>query len=112
MYQLSFCIPETHLEKVKSALFEVGAGHVNDYDQCSWQVRGEGQFRPLAGSQPFVGETGQLQKIVEYKVEMVCSALLVKDVILTLLRVHPYEQPAYAVYKILTLDDFLPDVPR
>lgn len=106
MYLLSFYVPETHLETLKAALFAAGAGHFNGYDQCAWQVCGEGQFRPLAGSQPFSGEIGQLQKLVEYKVEMVCSEMVVKEVILTLLRVHPYEQPAYAVCKILTLDDF------
>ncbi len=112
MYQFSFYVPETHLEQVKTALFAAGAGHLNGYDQCCWQMRGEGQFRALAGSQPFVGQIGQLQKLPEYKVEMVCSELLVKEVILTLLRVHPYEQPAYAVCKILTLDDFLSNLPR
>lgn len=112
MYQLCFYVPETHLEAVKTALFAAGAGQFNDYGQCSWQVRGEGQFRPLAGSQPFLGETGRTEKVVEYKVEMVCSELLVKEVILTLLRVHPYEQPAYSVCKILTLEDFLSNLPR
>lgn len=112
MYQLSFYVPETHLEEVKTALFAAGAGQFNAYDQCCWQVRGEGQFRPLAGSQPFLGETGHTEKVAEYKVEMVCSELRVKDIILTLLRVHPYEQPAYSVSKILTLDDFLSNHPR
>lgn len=109
MYLFSFYVPQTHLEQVKAALFAAGAGHFNGYDYCAWQVRGEGQFRPLAGSQPFSGEVGQLQNISEYKVEMVCSELVVKEVIMTLLRNHPYEQPAYAVCKILTLEDFSAD---
>jgi hypothetical protein len=112
MYQLSFYVPETHLETVKAALFIAGAGQFNGYDQCCWQVRGEGQFRPLAGSQPFLGETGQLEKVVEYRVEMFCSERVVKEAVLTLLHTHPYEQPAYSICKILTLEDFLPDVPR
>ena len=106
MYKLSFYVPETHLEPVKAALFAVGAGFFANYDQCAWQVRGEGQFRPLSDSQPFLGSIGQLEKVVEYQVEMICSELIVKEAILTLLRTHPYQQPAYAVYKVLTLADF------
>jgi hypothetical protein len=42
---------------VKSALFAIGAGQFNHYDQCCWQVLGESQFRPLANSQAFIGES-------------------------------------------------------
>ena len=66
---------------------------------------GEGQFRPLAGSRPYSGKAGQLEKVDEYKVEMICIAAAIKDVVQTLLEVHPYEQPAYEVYKVLTVED-------
>jgi hypothetical protein len=105
MYKLSFYIPETHLEAVKSALFAKGAGHYKAYDQCCWQVRGEGQFRPLANSQPFLGQVNQLEKVVEYKLEMLCADAAIKDVVQTLLSVHPYEEPAYDIYKILMVED-------
>ena len=105
MYKLSFYVPKAHLEPVKSALFAKGAGHYKAYDQCCWQVCGEGQFRPLMNSQPTLGQINQLKKVVEYKVEMICTAAVIKDVVQTLLGVHPYEEPAYAVYKILTVED-------
>lgn len=105
MYKLSFYVPEAHLEPVKSALFAKGAGHYKAYDQCCWQVRGEGQFRPLMNSQPTFGQINQLKKVIEYKVEMICTATEIKDVVQTLLGIHPYEEPAYAVYKILTVED-------
>jgi len=105
MYKLSFYVPKSHLEPVKNALFAKGAGHYKAYDQCCWQVAGEGQFRPLANSQPFCGAIGQLEKLVEYKVEMICNDALIKEVVQTLLNVHPYQEPAYDVYKIMTLED-------
>ena len=105
MYKLSFYVPESHLEAVKDALFAKGAGHYSAYDQCCWQVWGEGQFRPLADSQPFFGKTRQLEKVDEYKVEMICIDEAIKEVVQTLLNIHPYEEPAYEVYKILTLED-------
>lgn len=104
MYKLSFFVPETHVEELKAALFEQGAGKIGEYDRCAWQVLGTGQFRPLSGSQPFLGEKNKLTKIAEYKVEMVCEDLLIKRVIKTLLQVHPYQLPAYEVYPILALD--------
>lgn len=105
MYKLNFYVPESHLEAVKNALFENGAGRYQAYDQCCWQVRGEGQFRPLESSQPYLGKLDQLESVVEYKVEMICLDAVIKQVVQTLLRVHPYEEPAYAICKILTLED-------
>ena len=105
MYKLSFYVPESHLETVKNALFAEGAGHYNAYDQCCWQVHGEGQFRPLANSRPYSGKTRELEKVAEYKVEMICVDAAIEHVVETLLSVHPYEEPAYEIYKILTIAD-------
>ena len=105
MYKLSFYVPESHLEPVKNALFAKGAGHYSAYDQCCWQVPGEGQFRPLAGSRPYLGKVGQLEKVNEYKVEMICIDAVIKEVVQTLLNIHPYEEPAYEIYRILALED-------
>lgn len=105
MYKLNFYVPESHLEPLKSALFAKGAGHYKAYDQCCWQVRGEGQFRPLPDSRPYYGKTGRLENVAEYKVEMICKAAVIKEVVQTLLSIHPYEEPAYEIYKILTVED-------
>ncbi len=105
MYKLSFYVPETHLEPVKNALFAKGAGHYNAYDQCCWQVQGLGQFRPLTNSHPFLGQINQLEQVVEYKVEIICADAVIKDVVQTLLVTHPYEEPAYEIYKLLMVDD-------
>ncbi len=107
MYKLIFYVPASHLEQVKHALFEKGAGRFRNYDQCCWQVMGEGQFRPLQGSRPFLGETDILKETAEYKVEMICADHLIKAVLQTLLDTHPYEEPAYEIYKILTAEELL-----
>ena len=104
MYQLIFYVPVSHLEQVKSALFAAGAGRHNDYDQCSWQTLGQGQFRPLPNSSPYLGQIGQLETLQEYKVEMICSENCIKNAVNALLTTHPYQHPAYAVYKMLTAD--------
>ena len=100
MYKLSVYIPESHLQQVKAALFAVGAGKIGDYDCCCWQSKGEGQFRPLQGSNPAIGQQLQLETVVEYKVEMVCEDHLTGDVLKNLRMAHPYEEPAFDFVKI------------
>ena len=104
MYSLIFYVPESHAEEVKSALFIKGAGRYDNYDCCSWQVKGEGQYRPLEGSNPFKGETDKIEKAPEFKVEMIVKDELIKDVLEELIRVHPYEEVAYFVHKVSTLE--------
>ena len=101
MLKLVVYIPETHLEAVKAALFAAGAGAYKNYDCCCWQVRGEGQFRPLEGSQPFIGQLGTIERVVEYRVEMICPEARREAVQFALLQAHPYEQPAFDFTKIL-----------
>ena len=103
MYKIVFFVPESHLEHVKTAVFNAGAGHIGQYDQCCWQVAGIGQFRPLAGSNPYTGEVGKLEQVTEYRVELVCEDSLIKSAIKALRSAHPYEEPAIDVWR---LEDF------
>lgn len=95
MYKLCFFVPESHLEAVKEAVFAAGAGRIGDYDSCAWQVRGEGQFRPLAGSDPFLGSQGEVTRVDEFRVELVCDEQSIRPAIAALYRAHPYEEPAW-----------------
>ncbi len=99
LMKIEFYVPESHLETVKSAMFEAGAGRVGNYDSCAWQTAGEGQYRPLEGSQPFLGAQGSIETVSEYKVEMVCSEAKINDIIEALKRSHPYEEVAYSVIR-------------
>ena len=100
MFKVAVFIPESHLESVKSAMFSAGAGRIGDYECCSWQVKGEGQFRPLKNASPFIGSEGRLAFVFEYKVEMVCDDLLIAEVVRVMKQAHPYEEPAYDVWKL------------
>ncbi len=100
MYKLCFFVPEEHLEVVKIALFTAGAGRIGLYDHCCWQTLGMGQFRPLPGSQPAIGEHNVVEQVPEYKVEMVCEEALVDDAIAALKAAHPYETPAFELIAV------------
>ncbi|MCL6272016.1 YqfO family protein [Sansalvadorimonas sp. 2012CJ34-2] len=100
MYKLCFFVPEANLESVKQSLFAAGAGRIGDYDCCCWQTLGTGQFRPLADSNPHLGQHGVVETVSEYKVEMVCEDHLVDAAITALRNSHPYEEPAFEVWML------------
>ncbi len=100
MYKLSFFVPPSHLEIVKQALFAKGAGRIGQYEACCWQTLGTGQFKPMVGSQPFIGESETLEQLDEWKVEMVCDDVLIRSVVAELKEVHPYEEVAYDVWQL------------
>ena len=100
MHQLCFYVPESHLEQVKDAVFEAGAGRLGGYDRCAWQTPGSGQFRPLPGSEPFIGEAGGVSQVPEHKVEMLCADECLQRAIDALLEAHPYETPAWSAWPL------------
>ena len=100
MYKLVFFVPETHLEAVKAAVFTAGAGRIGNYDSCCWQSLGQGQFKPLSGSNPFLGRQGQLCQVAEYRVEMVCADDCLQAAVAALRKAHPYEEPAFDVWRL------------
>lgn len=103
MYKLCFYVPDSHLEGVKAAVFAAGAGRIGHYDSCCWQVLGQGQFRPLEGSAPFVGQLGVVEEVAEWKVELVVADELIHAVVKALKTAHPYETPAFDVWRLSDL---------
>ncbi|MGZ3788049.1 MAG: NGG1p interacting factor NIF3 [Bacteriovorax sp.] len=100
MYKVSFFAPESAALAVKNAMFKAGAGRIGNYEQCSFETKGIGQFKAMAGADPFIGTVGELEKVTELKVEMVCADERILDVIRALKENHPYEMPAYDIIKL------------
>jgi len=100
MYKLVFFVPEEQKEKVKNALFGLGAGRLGNYSCCSWECEGTGQFMPMEGSRPFLGEKETLERVKEFRVEMLVREDLIPLCIETLKVHHPYEEPAYEFLRV------------
>ena len=100
MYKIVFFVPEGSLETVKKALFAKGAGRNKKYSDACWQVLGHMQYKPLAQSEPAIGNHGEFIITNEYRVEMICEGHLLEEVIAELHSAHPYEEPAYEIYPI------------
>ncbi|RZI89524.1 MAG: NGG1p interacting factor NIF3 [Pseudomonas sp.] len=100
MYKLAVFVPASHVEVVKAAVFAAGGGRIGGYEHCAWQTLGQGQFRPMAGSQPFLGQAGEVEQVEEWKVELVVADELIQQVVTALKHSHPYETPAYEVWPL------------
>lgn len=101
MYKLVFFVPDSHVEQVKDAVFKAGAGQQGYYDQCAWQTLGQGQFRPLKGAQPHIGEIGELEVIPEWRVEVILPKEKLASVLKVMKAAHPYEHPAFDVIQLV-----------
>ena len=100
MYKICVYVPENAVETVKAALFHAGAGRIGNYDSCCWQTSGSGQFRPLENSNPAIGSRGKVEQVDEIKIELVCEDMLIRDAIIAMKKAHPYEEPAYDVWRL------------
>jgi len=103
MYKICVYVPENSVERVKSALFEAGAGRIGKYDSCCWQTEGTGQFRPLTGSNPAIGALGEIEQVKEFKLELVCEDTYIQAAVRAMKIAHPYEEPAFDVFEMVKI---------
>jgi len=100
LYKLVVFVPEDSLEKVQRAIFAAGAGWIGNYSDCSFYTAGTGTFRPLEGTNPYIGHTGVFENVKEYRLEIIVPQNRLKDVVRNMLEVHPYEEVAYDIYRV------------
>jgi dinuclear metal center YbgI/SA1388 family protein len=100
LLKLVVFVPESYLEKVMDAVFEAGAGVTGNYDKCSFSLPGTGTFRAGQKANPFVGKKGKLHFEREARFETIMFEEIRLKVIDAMLSVHPYEEPAYDIYRV------------
>ncbi|NLY19358.1 MAG: Nif3-like dinuclear metal center hexameric protein [Clostridiaceae bacterium] len=100
LYKLVVFVPEDSLIKVQKAVFSAGAGWIGNYSDCGFSVMGNGTFRPMEGTNPYIGQTGIFETVKEYRLETVVPRDKLKDVVKSMLEVHPYEEVAYDIYRV------------
>ncbi|HQQ95401.1 MAG TPA: Nif3-like dinuclear metal center hexameric protein [Bacteroidia bacterium] len=93
-------VPFSHLEQIRQALFEAGAGHIGNYDSCSFNSAGTGTFRGNEQSRPFIGKAGILSQEEEIRLEVICDNGNEGRVVKALRSAHPYEEPAFDLYPL------------
>lgn len=93
-------VPKGYEDTVRNAMGDAGAGHIGNYSHCSFNTDGFGTFKPLAGTKPFIGEEGKLEKTDEIRIETIIPETFQKKVINAMLKAHPYEEVAFDVYSL------------
>ncbi|MAU15331.1 MAG: Nif3-like dinuclear metal center hexameric protein [Muricauda sp.] len=94
--------PLADAEKVRTALFQAGAGEIGKYSNCSYSLEGIGSFKPENGANPTIGNVGEVHFEKETQINVIYSFEKEKSILKALFDAHPYEEVAY---EILTLDN-------
>ena len=71
IYKLDVFVPENFIDTVRNAMTAQGAGWIGNYSNCTFTSKGKGTFKPLHGTEPFIGKQGNVESVDEYKLETV-----------------------------------------
>lgn len=91
--KLEIFVPQTHLESVKQALYQVDAGHIGNYDCCLSYSPVMSTWRPLEAADPFIGLIGEISETAEYKIEVTIYRKALSETLRAVREAHPYEEP-------------------
>lgn len=99
--KLEIFIPESHFPALQKALRDVDAGHIGRYDCCLSYSPVTGCWRPLSGTNPYIGKEGEISAAPELKVEVTCRTENARRTVEAVKAVHPYEEPVINVIPLL-----------
>ncbi|SET65167.1 Nif3-like dinuclear metal center hexameric protein [Paenibacillus sp. NFR01] len=91
-------VPKDHHQKVLDAILNAGAGWIGNYSHCSFNIEGYGTFVPREGAEPYIGETGKMERAEEIRIETIVPQPIRNKVVQAMLKAHPYEEIAYDLY--------------
>jgi len=102
IFKFAVYVPIQYADKVSQVIFKAGAGKIGRYTETSFNITGQGTFKPMEGTNPFIGKIGEKQEIQEIKIETVVAERDLESVVQAMKSVHPYEEPAYDIYELKT----------
>lgn len=100
LFKFTVFVPMSHVEQVKIAMGNAGAGWIGNYSHCSFSAPGIGSFKPLEGSSPYIGRTGEIEEVEEMRLETIVPEKLLNKVLKAVITSHPYEEVAYDIYPL------------
>ena len=100
--KLTTYVPESAADDVRKSLFKVGAGHIGNYSNCSFNMAGEGTYLGGENTKPSIGKPGSFEKVKETFITVIFESHLQSKILKTLFTDHPYEEVAY---DIVTLEN-------
>jgi hypothetical protein len=103
-FKIVVFVPESKADELTYAMASAGAGNIGKYSICSYRSRGTGTFMGGKGTKPVIGKRGRFEKTDEVRLEMICDGKDLDAILDIMLGKHPYEEPAYDIYKVLVRD--------
>lgn len=100
LFKFVVFVPTTHEDIVRDALANAGAGHIGNYSHCTFNSTGQGTFKPLEGTNPYIGSTNELEKVDEIRMETIVPESKLNSVVEHARAAHPYEEMAYDIYPL------------
>jgi dinuclear metal center YbgI/SA1388 family protein len=100
LMKLVVYVPEGHVDAVREAICDAGAGQIGQYRDCTFGVTGTGTFRPEEGASPYIGSAGILERVAEVRLETVLPRAALGPVLAAMLAAHPYEEVAYDLFPL------------
>jgi dinuclear metal center YbgI/SA1388 family protein len=102
VFKFAVYVPIQYADKVSRSIFKAGAGKIGKYTETSFNINGKGTFKPMEGTNPFIGKVGKREEVQEIKIETVAAERDLESVVQAMKDNHPYEEPAYDVYELKT----------
>jgi len=93
-------VPESHADLIREVMALAGAGESEHYCYGSFSVKGTTRFIPKKGSQPFLGQEGVLETVIEERIETMCLLERLEQVVEAIKKAHPYEEAVVDIYPI------------
>ncbi|SED58216.1 dinuclear metal center protein, YbgI/SA1388 family [Tenacibaculum sp. MAR_2010_89] len=100
--KLTTYVPINNANSLREQLFNVGAGTIGNYDNCSFSMDGKSSFKGNESSNPKIGKKGELTFEEETCISITYDSYLEGKILNTLFNNHPYEEVAY---EIITLNN-------
>lgn len=99
-FKLVVFVPNSHVEKISNAIFDASGGIIGEYSKCSFRTSGTGTFKGSDKSNPVIGKRNSFEYVDEIRLEVLVNSWHLNKVITAMLKVHPYEEPAYDIYPL------------
>ena len=105
-------VPESHADLIREVMAKAGACESDFYSHGSFSVKGISRFKPKSGAQPFIGKEGEMESVVEERIETVCKLEKLESVVTQIKQAHPYEETFIDIFPIYQIGCKEANTPR
>ncbi|MDR1690637.1 MAG: hypothetical protein LBR42_02180 [Candidatus Methanoplasma sp.] len=106
-YKISVTVPADYKDRLMDAVNDSMQQLYPGYDRVFSVAKTEGTWRPLGGSNPFIGKAGEISVEEELRIDFAIKAEDLASVVRAIRDVHPYEEPAIDILPMVLWKDVI-----